>query len=317
MLYAKPLSAVSDAELQAAGQRAVDLARLAQSRIAVPPSFVILSTAWERVLSANNLAYKLDYILARVDLSLAYTLTNAYTGVRKAMLDATIPADVEQEVRELYDATSTTGIGLDDGQRLPVRLIVSANRIDDPENNDTIIQCVRDSAELLVALREAWALAYSPAQLAHRIRNRFQEKRLAIAVIAQAMRPQDVTVHAYSSMPQDRTTVYIQAYRGYPDLRDRVAKDYHAIAKADLKIAASEPHEQTHALLIDEKNALELAQVADGQGPAPRELAEIARLTSKIERELAAPVKAFFASRGEEHELLWANRLGFDVLLTP
>ena len=320
MLYAKQLTAVSDAELVAAGQRALDLARLAQARFVVPPSFVVLSTAFQRVLDTNNLRYKLDYLLARVDPSLGYTLTNAYTGVRKAILDASIPTDVEQEVKELYEAVSAPGLGLDNAPKLPVRLIVSMNRTGDSENNDTIIQCVRDAQEFLVALRECWALAYSPAQLAERSRERFPEGKLSIAVIVQAMRRQEVTVHAYSSVPQDKERVYLQAYRGYPDLRERITKDYYAISRADLKIVAQEVRDQPHALLVDETGALDLVAI-DRKGQADhlaqRELAEISRLAKKAERELAAPIKAFFASTGEEHELLWVNRLGFDVLLEP
>lgn len=315
MLYAKQLAVITDAELQSAGQRAIDLARLQHERIAIPASFVILSTAFERMLSANNLKYKLDYLLARVDANLAYTLTNAYTGARKAFADAPMPTDVEQEAKELYESLSMRG-----EKRTPVRMILSPNRIDDPESNDSVIQCIRTPQEFLIALREAWALAYCPAQLAHRLRAKFPENKFTTAVIVQAMRTQDATVHAYSSLPQDKERIYLQVYRGYPDLRERVTKDYYAISKNDLKMVASEIREQQNALLLDEKDSLELAPVArkgETDHIVPRELAEIARITKRLERELGTAIKAFFSTSGDQHELMWINRLGFDVMLAP
>jgi hypothetical protein len=317
MLYLKTLSAVTQNELQAAGQRAMDLAFLHQQQIHMPASFIVLSTALDETVRLNNLKYKIDYILTHAQPEIASSMTNTYSGVRKALLEAKLPPGLETELREMYEQiTAPLAIGELVAERPPVRVIMSANRLDDPESNDTIIQNVNSFEELLLALRESWALAYHPTALSVRLRERFPDNRLKIALIVQTMDQSPVSVHAYSSLPQDHKTIYLQVYNGYLDLRDRVIKDYYAISKNGLRIITNELREQTHILERNDAKELALAPLANGKDDKlnKNDLEEVARLTKKAERVLQTPVKVFFTA-GETIELLWVNRLGFDVII--
>jgi phosphoenolpyruvate synthase/pyruvate phosphate dikinase len=317
MVYLKPLGSVTQHELQAVGQRAIDLALLSDRGVPTVPSFVILSTAYDEMVRVSNLKYKVDYILAHAQENVPSTLLNAYNGVRKAMLEAPLPTGMEVEVREAYERISvvpSVGDLKAQNARTPVRVILSTNRFDDPESNDTIIQNINDVAELLTAIREAWALAYHPTQLRARLVERYPENKLKVAIIVQTMERAHYTCHVYSSVPQDHTKTYVQAYAGYPDLREKVEKDYFAVGKRDNRIVLSQTGRQMQMLDRSEQRALVLQPLVS-QELKPRDVQEIARLAGKCERVVGNPLKCFFIIGDDTHDLLWCNRLGFDVML--
>lgn len=321
MHYLKTLSSVTQHDVGAAGQRAADLALLQSQRFSVPHAFVVTAAAFDALVAENNLKYKIDYILGHVQLGSPQSLTNAYTGIRKAILEAKLPAGFDAEIKELFESITSPDMDLSlrtrGGRRPPVRIILSCNRIDDPETNDTIIQNVKEE-ELLTGVREAWALAYHPRLIEARLRERFPESRLRVALVVQAMDKPAMTAHAYTSMPHDHGKVFLQTYYGYPDLRERISKDYYALDKNLLTVLASEIHEQPALLDIDSQG--ELVPVALPGKTAhdrliERQVQELARLAKKAERVLGAPAKLFFAVHNDTPQLLWANRLGFDVIL--
>ncbi len=320
MLYVKRLVSVTDHELQAAGYKAQDLAVLA-SQVHVAPSIVITSNAFDEVLRLNNLKYKIEYLMSHAQEYLQQTIVNVYSGARKALFEVKLPNGFETELREHYDAlTSPLSIGelVAEKERPSVRIILSTNRIDDPEDNTTIIQAVNGFDELLIAVREGWALAYAPSLLKARMKERFAESKLKVALIVQLMDKRASTAHVYSSVSQDHGKLYIQAYLGVPDMRDTIVKDYYAIGKYNLKIMASEVTCQKEQLILDDKKDIILTQFEQpivSEKIVDRDLIELARQTKKIERTLTVPVKAFFVGSQEDQELLWVNRLPFDVML--
>jgi phosphoenolpyruvate synthase/pyruvate phosphate dikinase len=318
MLYLKTLPTISPNELQAVGYRGQDLAFLASNQMPIASSFVVLSNAYDEVVRLNNLKYKFDYIMSHAQENIHSTLVNTYSGVRKAMLEAKFPPGMETELKDLYESISSpVAIGELTTERLPVRVIVSMTRLDDPENNDTIIQNVNNYDELLTAVREAFALVHHPSQLGPRMREKFQDSRLKVALIVQVMEEPVTSCHAYSALPQDHKKIYLQTYYGQLDVRNKITKDYYAISKESFKIVASHVRDQPTMLERDEKRELVVTPLAKGKSDKvnDRELIELGRLTKKAERLLQTPVKIFFSSRNDTHDILWINRLGFDVLI--
>jgi phosphoenolpyruvate synthase/pyruvate phosphate dikinase len=320
MLYVKKLVSVTDHELQAVGYKAQDLATLA-TQVRIAPSMVVTSNAFDEVLRLNNLKYRIDYLMGHAQEYLQQTIVNVYSGARKALFEAKLPNGFETELREHYDSlTSPLSVGelVAEKERPSVRIILSTNRIDDPEDSTTIIQAVNGFDELLVAVREGWALAYAPSLLKARMKEKFAESKLKVALIIQLMDKHAATAHVYSSVAKDHGKIYIQAYLGVPDMRDTISKDYYAIGKHGLKIMASEVVPQKEQLVLDEKKDIVVRQFEQpivSEKIVDRDLIEIARQTKKIERTLTVPVKAFFVGSQEDQELLWVNRLPFDVIL--
>jgi|GEM_PF-5042865 len=319
-MYVKQLTAVTQNELNSVGYKAQDLALLANNNVATAPSIVITSNAFDDTVRQNNLKYKIDYILGHAQLLIESSIVNTYNGCRRAFLEAKFPQGFEAELKEQYEhLTSPARIGelVATNMRPPLRVILSMNRIDDPENNDTIIQNITSFEELLTGVREAWALAYHPSPLRQRLKERFNEARLKAALIVQVMDEPRASAHAYSCLPQDHSRVYLQVYSGYTDLREKVEKDYYALSRRTLHIMMREHHQQTQRLARTETGEL----IATPTPDLPIEdkandhmLEELARLAKKSERLILTATKSFFTIHKDTIELLFVNRLGFDVM---
>jgi hypothetical protein len=102
-------------------------------------------------------------------------------------------------------------------------------------------------------------------------------------------------------------------YAGFPDLREKIEKDYYAISKEELRIILAQAGRQ-NAQLVPENGQLVVQELKSKFEPIDRELLEVARLAKKAERTIG-PSKLFFSMKQESVELLWANRLGFDIMV--
>ena len=320
MLYVKKLVSVTDHELAAVGYRAQDLAIVA-SQVRVSPSIVVTSNTYDEVLRLNNLKYRIDYLMSHAQELLPMTIQNVYTGIRKSLFEVKLPAGFEVELRQHYDSiTYPLSIGelVAEKERPSVRIILSTNRIDDPEDNTTVIQAINGFDELLIAIREGWALAYAPTLLKARMKEHYPESKLKVSLIIQVMDKSTASAHVYSCVPQDHNKIYIQGYLGVLDMRNTIAKDYFAVGKSGLKVLSSELSVQKESLALDDKKdivAKQLDPPASSEKIVDRDLIQLARETKKIEKSLTVPIKAFFSVNGEDQELLWVNRMSFDVMM--
>ncbi|MDD9953250.1 MAG: hypothetical protein OXR66_02860 [Candidatus Woesearchaeota archaeon] len=310
-MYTKTLSTVQENELGLVGQRALDLALLTEHKVPIPHSFVVLTSAFAKLVEENDLRKRIDFLLSHIEG--AEGLQNVYTSVRKAVTTAELPEGLQQELQEMYDSISTPGVGLSSKQ-LPVRLILSTNWVEDAESNDSVIQDVHGFEEFMTALRELWAFTYHPSQLSRRMKEGFNEKLLHVAVLAQVMEKPLSSVHTYSAMPQDDEKIYLQTYYGYPDLRERVTKDYYAVGKDSLHIVLRELKEQKYKLDIGTDGLTLIATGGKNEHDKviKRHIADVARLTKKAEYVVHSPVKAFFQTTEDSVTLLWVNRLDMD-----
>lgn len=321
MQYLRTLVAITQDERELAGQRALDLALLHQNKFPTPHTAVILSTAFDTVIKENNLKYKIDYILGFAKSDSSQSMTNAYTSARKALMDAKLPHGFEAEVQEIVDSLTSPSADLtaktEDGSRPPLRLILSYNISGDPEETETVIQVVKHG-EIIQAIREAWAIVYHPTQLSWRMSNKISESRLKVAILLQVMDSPEMSVHAYSCVPQDHQKIYLQTYHGYTDLRDKIVKDYYAIVKRDLSVVSRDVKNQPTRLQRDKDGELSphpFQGKTEHDRLIDREAQEFARLAKKAERTLGSPVKLFFTRTNDRIATLWCNRLGFDIIL--
>ena len=315
MQYTRSLGKVKKDDGDEAGIRAVDLAILREQKFVTPDAFVILANAFEELIEMNKLKYKIDYILRHVTKNSPQSYVNAYTSVRKTIKEATEIPEFKQELKEMFDGLTAKGIGLEQGDA-PLRIILSPNIPLDPENNDSIIQNIRGWEEFQIAVQEAWALAYHPTQLKPRMTAGFSENKLKIAMIVQLMDEPTTCCHAYSTLPVARDKLFLQTYYGHLDLRNKITKDYYALAKDGLDILTTEVREQPEILEVNDDGELAvvpLSSKTEHDKVIDRVVQELARQTKKAERVLNEPVKCFFANKDERHTLLWVNRLGFEL----
>jgi hypothetical protein len=123
------------------------------------------------------------------------------------------------------------------------------------------------------------------------------------------------TVISYSCLPQDHNKIYLQSHAGYLDLRERISKDFYAVGKNGLRTVASQTGRQKGMLERNEQGELVVVPMQTRFELIARDILESSRLTKRAEALLQTPVKVYLSVYQDAQEILWVNRLGFDVIV--
>src|SRR3989338_9910711 len=102
MEYIRPFEKINKGDAKIAGGKGASLGEMTQSKIPVPPGFVILSNAFDKFLEANNLEADIDAILHNVDHTKIHTVENASEKIRALILSAKIPENIANEILHFF-----------------------------------------------------------------------------------------------------------------------------------------------------------------------------------------------------------------------
>ena len=171
----------TEATLDAAGGKGMNLVRLTRAGFAVPPGFIISTDAYREFVSANRW---LPAILSGVaDLSAedANALERISAQIRVAFSAGKMPEEVESAIRAAYA----------DLEDKPVAVRSSATAEDLPDlsfagQQDTYLNII-GAEQLLEAVVNCWSSLWTARAIGYRIRNRIDHGEAALAVVVQEM----------------------------------------------------------------------------------------------------------------------------------
>lgn len=185
----------SEATLESAGGKGMNLARLTRAGFAVPPGFVIATDAYREFVSTNRW---LPPILSGVeDLAAedASALERASAQIRAAFSAGKMPEELENAIRAAY---------ADLGEK-PVAVRSSATAEDLPDlsfagQQDTYLNII-GAAQLLAAVIHCWSSLWTARAIGYRIRNEIDHQEAALAVIVQEMVQSDASGVLFTANP--------------------------------------------------------------------------------------------------------------------
>jgi pyruvate,water dikinase len=206
----RPLAGVRAGDRATVGGKAASLGELSAAGIRVPPGFVVLTAAFDRVVTG------LEHDRALGDISQLPVGDHAaiarVTGpVRARITSKPLPDDVRTAIVEQYR-------GL--GDAVPVAVRSSATSEDSADTSFAGLQdtylWVRGEDALLSHVRSCWASLYSVESVAYRRRLRLAEHGLAMAVVVQQMVDAQVAGVMFTCSPVtgDRSVVALEATWG-------------------------------------------------------------------------------------------------------
>ena len=311
MEFVRTLKQVQTSEPDMYGVRACDVALLANERVATPTSFVLTTKAWDLFIKKNNIQYKLDFILKQIDVTNERTINSAYNSIRRLLIGQPFPDEILQELKEAYESLGGS-FGLDEMMKEDnspfVMMLASPNYPCEAESFEGIIQNVRGIEQIILALKEIYAMNYTADAISYR--RRIGVKDFHCAVLIQSMPRSVASATAYSTDPEHQDLIFVHAYKGFTDLRDIVAKDFFHVKKEFLNVSSSQIVEQTKIIVRNEDGHLG-AQEFTGRDQSlnDKEIMEVGRLAKKVEKAFESPVKLFVAiTEQNEFFVLFANR---------
>jgi len=177
-------SAVGLADRPDVGGKGASLGELERAGIAVPPGFVVRTSAFERFLEAIE---RESPVRARVETLQADDLeaiTACSRELRGRIEQAALPREIADEVSSAHDQLGAGG-----AHAVAVRSSATTEDASDASFaglQDTYLW-VRTKDDLLRRLRSCWGSLYSVESISYRLRHRFPEAAVAMAVVVQSM----------------------------------------------------------------------------------------------------------------------------------
>ena len=102
MNFIKHFTHLSKSDTAIAGGKGASLGEMTSAGLAVPPGFVILSSAFEKFLEETDLNIEIDSILHSVNQKEMHTIENASEKIKDLILKAPIPQDIKNEIKREF-----------------------------------------------------------------------------------------------------------------------------------------------------------------------------------------------------------------------
>ncbi len=174
---------VGIADRPTVGGKGGSLGELTQAGIAVPPGFVVTTSAFEQFLAALEAREPVRSKVAALDPNDLGAATRLSEDLRRRVIEEPMPEAVEQAIRAAHAELSPNGE--------PVAVRSSATTEDAEDASfaglqDTFLW-VLGADQMVAKVRECWGSLYSVESMTYRLKHDFPEEGVAMAVVVQRM----------------------------------------------------------------------------------------------------------------------------------
>ena len=171
----------TDAALETAGGKGMNLARLTRAGFLVPRGFIIPTEAYHEFTRTNRWLVTVQSAVENLSAEDVSGLEKASTQIRVAFSAGKIPSETEASLRAAYAEF--------DNQPVAVRSSATAEDLPDLSfagQQDTYLNIV-GIEQLLAAVINCWSSLWTARAIGYRIRNHIDHQGAALAVIVQEM----------------------------------------------------------------------------------------------------------------------------------
>lgn len=157
---------------------------LASAGVRVPDGFAITADAYRDFLSENGIDRRIEEILSGLDTGNLEDLRQRGHRVRHAILEATLPGRIEEEIVEAYRK-------LGGGKPLDVAVRSSATAEDLPDasfagQQETYLN-VQGQSSLLETCKRCFASLFTDRAISYRVDKKFEHEKIALSIGVQRM----------------------------------------------------------------------------------------------------------------------------------
>ncbi|OLQ74500.1 phosphoenolpyruvate synthase [Photobacterium proteolyticum] len=166
------------------------VANLASAGVKVPNGYATTSYAFNQFLDANDLNDRIYNLLDKLDVDDVNALQQAGETIRNWVLEAPLPADLEQEIRSCY---SELGEG-DEMLSVAVRSSATAEDLPDASfagQQETFLN-VRGIDAVIEAVKHVFASLFNDRAISYRVHQGFEHKGVALSAGIQRMVRSDI-----------------------------------------------------------------------------------------------------------------------------
>ena len=181
MLYVSPLKDAHQYDRTIVGDKAVNLSKLIEAGLPVPPGFLVLTPAYERFVTENGLQTEIERLALPVDPSRPASADQAANAIRELFERGHLPEEIRIAIDSAYQQLGAP----------PVAVRSSATAEDLPGASFAGLQetflNITGTDNLLSTLLHCWASLWTARALIYRTRQHITSQSVRMAVIVQQM----------------------------------------------------------------------------------------------------------------------------------
>lgn len=284
--YVLSLEDVGQADLPRCGGKAAGLGELIRLGVRVPGGFCIVGDALSHVVEANGLGQQIAGLAASLNFD-DYGAVEQKTGaIRSLIASATIPDDLERELRERY-----RGLVTEAQKYVAVRSSVGVKQSSIssfPGMMDTYHYVLGES-QVLEKIRECWASLWTARAAYARHRQQIAHENGVIAPVVQLMVDSEMAGVLFTANPITRSAgeIVIESNWGLGEsvVSGKSMNDFFALDKATLAVKQRRIVEKTVMVTMDDHGS------GRTERPVPANRAKEASLSDAQLAELGAAGK--------------------------
>lgn len=282
--------AIGLADREQVGGKGGSLGELQRAGISVPPGFVVRTEGFERHLCALEREAPVRAAVAALEHDDLEAITACSRMLRRRIEDGALPREVLSDLAAAHELL----LGTDSGQPVAVRSSATCEDAADASFaglQDTYLW-VRGLEETVRRVRSCWASLYSVESISYRLKQRFPEEHVAMAVVVQIMVDAGTAGVMFTRSPTtgDRSVVTIEAAWGVGSavVGGEVTPDRWVLGKITGEISVRDISDKHIQHVAAAAGGLEAVAVSEEQRRVPclsdEELQRLRELARRIER---------------------------------
>ena len=184
-----------EANLENAGGKGANLARLARAGFAVPPGFIITTSAYLAFVGTNDLQRSIFAALQKVSPDDPASLQAASHAIRDRFSSSSLPSVIASDIKSAYTELGSPAVA--------VRSSATAEDLPGLSfagQQDTFLNIIGERA-LLQAVISCFSSLWTARAIGYRARNGIPHAGVSLAVVVQRMVPAEVSGVMFTANP--------------------------------------------------------------------------------------------------------------------
>ena len=324
--YIKWLSELDKSSGPIVGGKGANLAEMYNSKMPVPPAFVVTAQAFQAFIERAGLKKIIQDIIEQTDVEETSQLEKNAKKIRNHILDAEIPKEMVEEIEEAYDILSSdkevekaktssriSSTALEILQNSKEPIFVAARSSATTEDLATAsfagqqesFTNIKGKEELIKAVKKCFASLYTARAVYYRHKKGFEKSNALLAVVVQKMVNSEKSGVMFTQNPMTlQEELVIEAVFGLGEgiVSGKILPDHYIITK-DLKIQSKKIANKKIALIRDSSGKQKEVKLTEQKSKqivlTDSEIISLANLGVKIQNHYKKPQDIEFAIDGE------------------
>ena len=288
--YTLPFLKLSRRSVAIAGGKGANLGEMAKAGLAVPPGFVVLTSAFDRFLQETDLGVDIKSQLKKVNIKDINSVDRYSHVIRDLIHDFKIPADIRKDILVAFDKLKTKYVAVRSSATAEDAEIASwAGELE--------TYLFMDRRNLPEAVRQCWSSLFTPRAIFYRFEKKLDKKLVSVAVVVQKMVNSAVAGVAFTAHPvtNDRNQMVIEAGYGLGEaiVSGQITPDTYVVNKRDEAILDINISDQQMMIVPSGKRGTKKTTIpkarTDKQKLSGQQIIKLVKICQKIEKHYKKP----------------------------